>query len=283
MIMKRLFSFFIIFCVIVLFCGCKSHSKLAQSTETIFLNSKYGCVQNDWEFQHEGQWYKANVPGNIHVDLLNNDLIPDPFFGTNEDSVQWVSDSVWCYRLQFDLNCADGASYKHRQLVFDGLDTYAEVSLNGKKLAAVDGTSRMDNMFRQCVFHLPEHLKEKGNVLEVRFLPSVPIDSVAAAAVPFKMPDTRVFTRKAQYESGWDWGPKLNTCGIWKNVYVRSWNDFRLEDVYVEDTKPTLDTNATWLSTVKLNVLADKKKRVKVTAEVLTPEGKVSCVATKKV
>lgn len=283
MIMKRLFSFFIIFCVIVLFCGCKSHSKLAQSTETIFLNSKYGCVQNDWEFQHEGQWYKANVPGNIHVDLLNNDLIPDPFFGTNEDSVQWVSDSVWCYRLQFDLNCADGASYKHRQLVFDGLDTYAEVSLNGKKLAAVDGTSRMDNMFRQWVFDLPEDVKEKGNVLEVRFLPSVPIDSVAAAAVPFKMPDTRVFTRKAQYESGWDWGPKLNTCGIWKNVYVRSWNDFRLDDIYVEDTKPTIDTNGTWLSNVNVATVADKKRRAKVTVEVLTPEGKVSCVATKKV
>lgn len=283
MIMKRLFSFFIIFCVIVLFCGCKSHSKLAQSTETIFLNSKYGCVQNDWEFQHEGQWYKANVPGNIHVDLLNNDLIPDPFFGTNEDSVQWVSDSVWCYRLQFDLNCADGASYKHRQLVFDGLDTYAEVSLNGKKLAAVDGTSRMDNMFRQWVFDLPEDVKEKGNVLEVRFLPSVPIDSVAAAAVPFKMPDTRVFTRKAQYESGWDWGPKLNTCGIWKNVYVRSWNDFRLDDVYVEDTKPTMDTNGIWLSKVNITTVADNKRRVKVTAEVLTPEGKQAFLIAKRV
>lgn len=281
--MKRLLSFWAILLIVMAFCGCKSHSKLIQTTEVTFLNSKFGCVQNDWEFQHKGQWYKANVPGNIHVDLLNNELIQDPFFGTNEDSVQWVADSVWCYRLQFDLDCADGKTYNHRQLVFDGLDTYAEVSLNGERLTAVDGTSQMDNMFRQWVFNLPDNAKKKGNILEVRFLPSVPFDSIAASEVPFKMPDTRVFTRKAQYESGWDWGPKLNTCGIWKNVYVRSWNDFRLDDVYVEDTKPTLDTNATWLSTVKLNVLADKKKRVKVTAEVLTPEGGLACVATKKV
>ena len=281
--MKHLLSFWSILFVVLLCCSCKSHSKLAQTTDVMFLNSKFGCVQNDWMFQYKGQWFKADVPGNIHVDLLKNELIPDPFLGTNEDSVQWVADSMWCYRLQFDLNCAEKVSYDHRQLVFDGLDTYAEVFLNGERLVALDGTSNLDNMFRQWVFDLPNNVKEKGNVLEVHFLPTAPFDSAAAASAPFKMPDARVFTRKAQYESGWDWGPKLNTCGIWKNVYVRSWNDFRLEDVYVQDTKPTMDTNGTWQSTVQLMMVADKKCRVKVFAEVLTPEGKMACVATKKV
>lgn len=271
--MKRLTLFLLACLMVASFCGCKSHDKLAKSTEIQYLNSKFGCVQHDWQFQYEGQWYNATVPGNIHTDLLNNELIPDPFFGTNEDSVQWVSDSAWTYRLQFDLNCAEGTAHKHNQLVFDGLDTYAEIFLNGEQIAAVDGTKLMDNMFRQWVFDLPDNVKEKDNVLEVRFLPTAPFDSIAASKVPFKMPDTRVFTRKAQYESGWDWGPKLNTCGIWKNAYIRSWNEFRLDDVNVVDNQPTADTNATWQSTVEVMVVADCSERVRVNVEVLDKDG----------
>jgi len=224
-----------------------------------YLNSRYGCTTNDWQFRYHGQWFSANVPGNIHHDLMRNDLIPDPFFGTNEDSVQWVSDSVWTYRLLFDKDCANGTDFAHRQLVFDGLDTYAEVYLNGKRLSSVDGVSLPNNMFRQWVFDLPDNLKAKDNELIVKFLPTVPFDSVEAAKLSYKLPDTRVFTRKAQYQSGWDWGPKLNTCGIWKNVYIRSYGALRIDGLYVRDTRPATASGQEWQCNVEFDVKSDKR------------------------
>ena len=52
----------------------------------------------DWQFEHNGQWYPATVPGFIHTDLMANEIIGDPYYGTNEDSVKWVADSSWSYR-----------------------------------------------------------------------------------------------------------------------------------------------------------------------------------------
>ena len=117
----------------ILFLSCHRAQMLAPTEEVRYLNSKFGCISNSWEFEYQGQWYPATVPGNIHDDLLHNRLIPDPHYGTNEDSVQWVADSVWTYRLLFDKDCAGSRDFNHRQLVFDGLDTYAEVFLNGQK------------------------------------------------------------------------------------------------------------------------------------------------------
>ena len=258
-------------------CACKHTDKLP-AVHTQSLDSKSGCISNDWQFQYQGQWYPATVPGNIHTDLLANNLIPDPYYGTNEDSVQWVADSTWTYRLVFDANCAgEGQSYEHHRLVFDGLDTYAEVWLNGELLRPMekeDYALMTNNMFRRWSFPVSEFLKEKGNELIVRFYPSVPFEDTAAAQLPYKLPDNRVFSRKAQYESGWDWGPKLITCGIWKNVRLESFNDLRLDDVYVYDTEPTYDSKGNWKSDVQLFFKSGKdQKKCKVLIEVFDENG----------
>ena len=73
--------------------GCRTRAH-KDAEDCMYLNSRYGCVQNEWQFLYKGKWYPATVPGNIHDDLLKNGLIPDPFFGTNEDSVQWVADGA---------------------------------------------------------------------------------------------------------------------------------------------------------------------------------------------
>lgn len=258
--MKKYLLYILVVFTSVLLTHCKT-TVSHRAEDVRYLNSRYGCVSNDWKFLYHGQWFPATVPGNIHSDLLRNDLIADPFFGTNEDSVQWVSDSVWTYRLLFDKDCANGIDFAHRQLVFEGLDTYAEVSVNGRRLANVDGVTLPNNMFRQWVFNLPDNLKEKNNVLIVRFLPTTTFDSVQASKLPYKLPDTRVFTRKAQYQSGWDWGPKLNTCGIWKDVYIRSYGAFRVDDLHVRDTRPTTGTDEVWECSVECNIKADKKMR----------------------
>ncbi|MCR4736805.1 MAG: hypothetical protein K5846_01430 [Bacteroidales bacterium] len=260
--MRKALSLSIFLWVVFLLAGCQNHKPSTE--DTMVLDSRYGCVRNEWQFLYKGQWYPATVPGNIHDDLLRNGLIPDPFVGTNEDSVQWVSDSIWTYRLIFDENCADEKQFTHKELIFDGLDTYTEVLLNGKKLSTSDGDTLANNMFRKWVFPVEDILKKKNNELIVRFLPTAPFDSVAASRLPYRMPDNRVFTRKAQYESGWDWGPRLNTCGIWKDVSLRRWNGFRLEDVYVCDTKPTLDTNGVWETSVEVTIVSDAKRKVRV-------------------
>lgn len=241
--------------------GCKTNTRTGY--ERRYLNSQFGCVHNNWTVSLPGSCgqedHPATVPGNIHDDLLADKVIPDPFYGDNEKSVQWVSDSVWEYRVHFDKNCGHGKSFVHNELVFEGLDTYAEVYINGQRLVATSGDSLTNNMFRTWRFPMPEKLDEVGNELLVRFLPSAPFDSIAASKLPYKLPDNRVFTRKAQYESGWDWGPKLNTCGIWKDVYIESWNDMKINDFYIKDTEPSQDSNRPWIAEVEVEIQADKK------------------------
>ena len=261
--------------IALLFMGCKTDKMPATRVQS--LDSKSGCITHNWQFQYQGQWYPATVPGNIHTDLLANKLIPDPFFGTNEDSVQWVADSGWIYRLIFDADCAGaGQSYENHWLVFDGLDTYAEVWLNGQKLHSMDkgDTTLLDNMFRRWRFCVDDVLKEKDNKLIVNFFPIIPYEEVEAEKLPYKLPDNRVFSRKAQYMSGWDWGPKLITCGIWKNVRLESFHDLKLENVYVADTKPTFDTIGSWETEVQVWVKSlEEKKKCTVRVEVFDENG----------
>ena len=251
----------IILLATVLLTGCHTNSRTGY--ERRYLNSQYGCVNNEWTVslpsENPLRTHPATVPGNIHDDLLANNLIPDPFYGDNESKVQWVSDSVWEYIVHFDKDCGHGKSFAHNELVFEGLDTYAEVYINGQRLVATTGDSLTNNMFRTWRFPMPEKLDEVGNELRVRFLPSAPFDSIEASKLLYKLPDNRVFTRKAQYESGWDWGPKLNTCGIWKDVYIVSWNDMKINDFYVKDTEPSHDPSRPWISDVEVEIQADKK------------------------
>ena len=99
---------FLIALISVLLLGCKTDKMPATRVQS--LDTKSGCITHNWQFLYQGQWYPATVPGNIHTDLLANHLIPDPFFGTNEDSVQWVADSVWTYRLVFDSSTSTSPS-----------------------------------------------------------------------------------------------------------------------------------------------------------------------------
>lgn len=279
----RFFVTFSLLCA-VSFGGCKTSSPEVHDA-VHFLNSKFGCIQNDWQFQYQGKWYPATVPGNIHDDLLHNQLIPDPFFSANEDSVQWIAEQTWIYRLLFDKSCLNEREFTHHQLVFEGLDTYAEVYLNGQRLQAINGTDLMNNMFRRWTFNLPDNLKENDNELVVKFLPTAPMDSLACSKLPYKMPDNRVFTRKAQYQSGWDWGPKLNTCGIWKSVYIRSWNLFKKDNLYVYDTQTTLDPNGVWKCNVDFDLQSDESMKLQVLVECYDAneqDAKTSCKIFKK-
>lgn len=170
---------------------------------------------NHWQFEYQGSWHDATVPGCIHTDLIAKGFIPDPFYATNEDSVQWVALREWSYCCSFPCDKND----KHYALAFEGLDTYADIYLNDSLLY------KAHNMFRPHVVDLPLPLLADTNRLRVVFHPTAPRDSAALAQLPYDVPDHRVFTRKAPYQQGWDWGPKLNTCGIWLPASLLAWND----------------------------------------------------------
>ncbi|MBP5526893.1 MAG: hypothetical protein J6X79_00400 [Bacteroidales bacterium] len=185
----------------------------------------------DWQFEYNGKWYPATVPGFIHTDLMANGIIPDPYYCTNEDSVRWVSDSLWIYRtyLHYD-KLPDGDTL---WLVFEGLagnaslwigNPYPEDTINGVIIVPQHIWS-MDNMFCRYEIPLPG---VKQMMKQYVFKDSIPImimfeplnDSVREAEYGITLPDRRAFTRMAPYQPGWDWGPKLPTCGIWKSVYI---------------------------------------------------------------
>ena len=186
----------------------------------------------DWQFQYQGQWHKATVPGCIHIDLMSAGIIQNPYLDTNELRYAWVSDSVWTYRTTFTLHRSDLHRVRHHDLVFAGLDTRAVIFLNGHKVGEAY------NMFRTWRYSVDELLVKGDNVLEVRFLPEAPYDDSCAAAAPYTYPDKRVFTRTAPYQQGWDWGPRLNSCGIWQPCWIEGWTDERPEGTALGKGQP---------------------------------------------
>jgi beta-mannosidase len=178
------------------------------------------------------QAYPASVPGNIFSDLMDNEVIKDPFVGENEHKVQWVSDSVWVYKSTFNLP-KTLLNKQHITLNFDGLDTYASVLLNGEALI------KTNNAFRNYTLPVKDLVATK-NTIKIQFEPTSIHENKAKAQLDFTMPEgNRIFTRKAQFQYGWDWGPVLNTSGIWKDIYIKAWDVAAIDHIYLEENTYT--------------------------------------------
>ncbi|MFQ5536515.1 MAG: glycoside hydrolase family 2 protein [Gemmatimonadota bacterium] len=175
----------------------------------------------------------ATVPGTVHTDLLAAGLIPDPFAGTAEPDLQWIERRDWRYRLDFSVP-PRLAEHERVDLVFDGLDTYAAVELNG------DSVLSTDNMFRTYRVEVGPRLRPGANALTVTFASPVRRGREAAASQPWPIPHqepdslgTRAFTRKSAYHYGWDWGPRYVPSGIWRPVRLEGWSGTRIRDVHL--------------------------------------------------
>lgn len=183
---------------------------------------------------HGNQSYKATVPGNIFSDLMHNNVIEDPFVGENEHKVQWVSDSVWVYNSTFTLPNAV-LNKQHITLNFDGLDTYATVLLNGEALL------KTNNAFRKYTVPVNE-LVARNNKIQIAFTPTKIHEKEAKNQLSYTMPEgNRIYTRKAQFQYGWDWGPVLNTTGIWKDIYIKGWDVAAIDHIYLEENAYTAE------------------------------------------
>ena len=190
-------------------------------------------LDRGWRFRQvaaagtkEGEWLPATVPGDVHLDLVANKKIPDPFFRDNEKQLQWIEKASWEYELDFEAG-AELLKRANVELVFDGLDAAAEVDVNGAHVLSAD------NMFRTWRVPVKGHLRAGKNVLHIVF-PS-PIDAAAAVAArdpwqPKTKTEAKTYIRKAAYEYGWDWGPRFVTSGIWRPLRLEAWNKCRIAD-----------------------------------------------------
>ncbi|MFZ9386689.1 MAG: beta-mannosidase [Chitinophagaceae bacterium] len=174
-----------------------------------------------WIFRNtrENTWYGAEVPGTVHTDLLRADKIPDPFIGDNEKKVQWVEHENWEYKAHF-VTPVEIRNRNHIELVFEGLDTYAKIFFNNKLLLETD------NMFRAWRINVKALLKD-SNELRIVFRSAGKHDDSLATHSRIRLAgeNNRMYSRKAQYQYGWDWGPRLVTCGIWKPVRWEAWDE----------------------------------------------------------
>lgn len=184
-----------------------------------------------WQFHEVGKddWHAAGVPGCVHTDLLNNKLIDDPFYRDNEQKQQWIGKTDWEYQTTFSVR-PEVLQRPNINLVFAGLDTYANVFLKGELLLAAD------NMFRTWRADCKRLLQPGVNTLRIRF--RSPINEVLPlmAKLDYQLPaandqgeKTSPYTRKAPYQFGWDWGPRFVTSGIWRPVSLEAWDSARVE------------------------------------------------------
>ncbi|MES2037388.1 MAG: glycoside hydrolase family 2 protein [Pseudomonadota bacterium] len=224
------------------------------------------------------QWHAAQVPGHVHTDLLAHQLITDPYVGDAEAGLQWIGNATWEYKLEFDLDEKTLKS-KHQDLVFEGLDTFADIYLNGKKIAATD------NAFRRWVLPAKTLLKKCQNELKIilhspiqRLLPQVqamPIKLTGNYPSPFgdepRDAMTGNFARKPGYHYGWDWGPRYVTTGIWRTVKIVSYDDLLLQDFHIQQDR--LNAQSAELQ-AKFDVQADKDGQIDLELRVSDPDGR---------
>ncbi|MEV5962810.1 glycoside hydrolase family 2 protein [Kribbella sp. NPDC051952] len=188
-----------------------------------------------------GKSITATVPGEVHTDLLAAGEIPDPFDGDNESSVAWIGRTSWSYRTSFDWT-ADGND--RQELVAEGLDTVATVTLNGREIG------RTANQHRSYRFDVTDVLVAGANELVIEFAGPV----TAAEAIRAKVgdwPHTNLHPynelRKMASNFGWDWGPDVATVGIWRPIRIESWSGVRIDSVRplasVDGSRGILDTH----------------------------------------
>ena len=169
-------------------------------------------------------WISAGVPGDVHTSLLAAGVIPDVFYDRNIEGVQWIEDREWWFRTGFQAPPRPDSPEDRDLLIFDGLDVYATIYLNGEDLGS------HANMFRPATFDVTNQLLYgRRNLIAVRFDPVRQV--VHGREVPGQWAPYgpgRALVRKAQYQFSWDWAPRLVNVGIWQGVRLKRFRSARL-------------------------------------------------------
>lgn len=158
---------------------------------------------------------QVDIPSVIQADMYENGLIPHPYKSNVEPQLLWIPQHEWVYTLDFEAE-NDILNEDVIELVFEGLDTYADVWMNGKKLL------HADNMFRTYSCDVKDVIKEKNNI-KIKFYPFDKERDSLIETYRLRFPEKYAVMRKAAYQNGWDWAPRYMNMGIWQPVYLKAW------------------------------------------------------------
>lgn len=240
------------FSLIILFVSCSRHQNVVDQT----LSQGWTLTGDTLNIN-----LPVNVPSVVQQDLYDAGLIPHPYLGTVEETLLWISDHPWTYATHFNVD-QKMLEKDVVELVFEGIDTYASVTLNGQKLFDAD------NQFRIWRTDVKPLLKDQDNLLVLDF---PRYDSLQLALYNDhqpRLPEKYAVTRKAPYQHGWDWAPKYKNVGIWKPVRLVAWSNARLDNAYIvtneveeEQAKLTLhlDVESTAPGDYSVEILSNRK------------------------
>ena len=207
----------LVFSLIILFVSCSKHQNVVEQT----LSQGWTLTGDTLNIN-----LPVNVPSVVQQNLYDAGLIPHPYLGTVEETLLWISDHPWTYATHFNVD-QKMLEKDVVELAFEGIDTYASVTLNGQKLFDAD------NQFRIWRTDVKPLLKDQDNLLVLDF---PRYDSLQLALYNDhqpRLPEKYAVTRKAPYQHGWDWAPKYKNVGIWKPVRLVAWSNARLDNAYI--------------------------------------------------
>ncbi len=226
-------------------------------------------LNGEWKFRQveNAEWYNATVPGCNYLDLIANDLIKDPFYGTNEKDLYWVSEKDWEYTKTFELQ-DDILKAEKINLVCKCLDTICDIFVNGNLIG------KAENHHLCYKFDIKEYATAK-NEIKIRFYSPVKyvLDKQKVETTPANCNGLNGIPhiRKPQCHFGWDWGPVLTPSGISDDIYVEGLNIAQISNVLINQNHSEDSVKLT------INVSSDNfdKKDLDCKVKVFAPNGKL--------
>ena len=223
-----------------------------------------------WHVQGETAVYRGSVPGSVLGDMLANKLIDDPFWRTNEYETRekMAADYFYTRRFTVEPDCLEA---DEAELVCEGLDTLAEIRINGEFVAR---TQDMHSTYR---FPVKQYLKPGENEISVLFRSSLRFVRHEDETNDIHYASTgcihgNAALRKAHYMFGWDWGPQLPDAGIFRPIGIEFIREARLLDVYIRQTHTRPGGPVDISVDVDAECFRQPSARVEVT--VMDPDGK---------
>lgn len=233
-------------------------------------------LNGNWLFREKGkdEWLPAVVPGCNFLDLMRNNIIPDPFYGMNERNCAFVGERDWEYSKKIDISASEMES-DEIYLNCKMLDTLCKIFVNGKEIAYTE------NCHIGYSFPVKKYLNKGENEIDFLFLS--PVNYVKKIASQTTVPPNAngmngiAFVRKPQCHFGWDWGPVLVPSGISGDISIEFVNAGRIEDFTV--TQEHIDGKVR----IDFDCKAEKfNEKVKCTVTLTHPDGREELIDAEK-